>query len=476
MIGKARPILLCLAALASASAAERERSFHSAAGKEIRATFLSFQNNLVTLRRADGKTFDVPFDLLGSEDQEYVKKIAENARNIVADLNKAAGLPIANGDPFNELDAETFAKALALRPESTSRHGKSWRLYAAFVKDYTLFGAMPYSVALYSDGEGKVENISIVFANKGDFGSTAGFAADHFKKSGLVAPGSLSEAMALDARVVSASLASVLGTPDTQRYGEGDTRREISRWDWNGHSFLLSNEEGEYVSLAIVSTENADSGGKSARVTDAELKKRLVDGVIREDNGDVFISEIPMVDQGPKGYCVPATFERAMRTMGIEADMYLLAMVGLSGSGGGTIVEVLLENVKSAVYRKGRRTKEDEIRSLKIRDVKRYVDQGAPLMWTMCSVEDYNEIANLNTAGRKKDDPAFRQEIDGKAIELAAWAKPETNHHVCMIIGYNERTDEIAVSDSWGPQFELRWVPVSVADWASAGKLFMILP
>jgi hypothetical protein len=35
-----------------------------------------------------------------------------------------------------------------------------------------------------------------------------------------------------------------------------------------------------------------------------------------------------MVDQGPKGYCVPATFERAMRTMGIDADMYLLAMVG----------------------------------------------------------------------------------------------------------------------------------------------------
>ena len=35
-----------------------------------------------------------------------------------------------------------------------------------------------------------------------------------------------------------------------------------------------------------------------------------------------------MVNQGPKGYCVPATFERVLRTMGIESDMYLLAMLG----------------------------------------------------------------------------------------------------------------------------------------------------
>lgn len=45
-----------------------------------------------------------------------------------------------------------------------------------------------------------------------------------------------------------------------------------------------------------------------------------------------------------------------------------------------------------------------------------------------------------------------------------------------MIIGYNEATREIAVSDSWGQRFELRWVPVAVADWAGTGGIFMILP
>ena len=465
-----------LACSLSVSAASDVRAFKSSTGQEIKASFESFDGKTVTLKRADGKVFDVPLDRLSKADQDFVKNAAAGSSDDAARINKAAGLPFSEGKAFSQLDAETVAKALKLRPESTSKHGKSWRLYASFVKGYTLFGAMPFSVALYSDEDGKVENISIVYANKGDYGSTVGFAQDHFKSTGTPEPGSLDEAMNLDEKTVSDALTSVLGEATEQRYGETATRRTIKRWDWKGHSFLLSNEEGEYVSLSIVSTEVADNGGKSERMSDAELKERLVANVVHDDNGDVYISEIPMVDQGPKGYCVPATFERTMRTMGIDADMYLLAMVGQSKAGGGTVVELLLQNVKSAVYRKGRRTKEDQVKTLKIRDLKRYIDQGSPVMWTMCSVEDYNKIANKNTDGRSAEDPDFRAGMDTKSEELAATEKPTENRHICMIIGYNEATNEIAVSDSWGKRYEKRWVPVPVADWVSTGKLFMILP
>jgi hypothetical protein len=44
-----------------------------------------------------------------------------------------------------------------------------------------------------------------------------------------------------------------------------------------------------------------------------------------------------------------------------------------------------------------------------------------------------------------------------------------------LIVGYNEQTDELAVSDSWGQQFERCWVPVKLANWANHGGLFMIL-
>jgi len=181
-----------------------------------------------------------------------------------------------------------------------------------------------------------------------------------------------------------------------------------------------------------------------------------------------------MVDQGPKGYCVPATFERAMRYMGIEADMYLLAMVGETKAGGGTSVEMLMENLRSQVYRKGRRLKETDVKTLRIRDVKREIDSGIPLLWRMCSMEEYNEIADENTAKRGQEGHA--DWLAAKREKVAKYNKPGDNYHLCMIIGYNEKTGEIAVSDSWGKRFELRWVPVEVADWVNNGALVIIQP
>ncbi|GDY18595.1 hypothetical protein LBMAG55_19180 [Verrucomicrobiota bacterium] len=56
-----------------------------------------------------------------------------------------------------------------------------------------------------------------------------------------------------------------------------------------------------------------------------------------------------MVNQGPKGYCVPATWERVLRYMGIPADMYVLAMVGQSGAGGGTSLSTLAAGVRDTL-------------------------------------------------------------------------------------------------------------------------------
>ena len=460
------------------SHAEEMRVFHSAEGKPLTASFVGLTGDTVTLKRQDGKIFDLPKTKLSSEDQTYVSAIALQAGELGNKINTAAGHEIASGLPFASRKAEEIATKFRLRPESQSKYGRSWRLYAASVKDYLVFGAMPYSVALYSSQDGLATSMSIVFANKGDFGSTAGSAQDHFKGGTTATDSTLAGAMDRDEQTITQSLTAVLGAGKTERYGEGKTRRKVTRWDWNGYAFLLSNEEGEYVSLAVVSSQTADAGGKTTASKDEDLKKRLLASVVKSDNGDVRISEIPMVDQGPKGYCVPATFEREMRTMGLEADMYLLAMVGQSEAGGGTSVELLLKNVRHQVLSKGRRIKEEEIKQLRIQDIKRYINEGIPIMWRLCSMEEYNEAADKNTAARTKitDWKAYSTEILTTHSTLAKSPKPDSNHHLCMIIGYNEATQEIAVSDSWGARFELRWVPLSVANWASCGSLFMILP
>ena len=74
--------------------------------------------------------------------------------------------------------------------------------------------------------------------------------------------------------------------------------------------------------------DRADKGGRTDRISYDKMKERALTCVINKNNGDVLIENIPMVDQGPKGYCVPATWERYLRYFDMPADMYLLAIVG----------------------------------------------------------------------------------------------------------------------------------------------------
>ena len=43
-----------------------------------------------------------------------------------------------------------------------------------------------------------------------------------------------------------------------------------------------------------------------------------------------------------------------------------------------------------------------------------------------------------------------------------------------MVIGYNEATNEVAVSDSWGPRYELRWVHLDIAKAVTSRGGFVI--
>ena len=53
--------------------------------------------------------------------------------------------------------------------------------------------------------------------------------------------------------------------------------------------------------------------------------------------------------------------------------------------------------------------------------------------------------------------------------------QPNRNEgHMCMIIGYNKETGEVAVSDSWGPAFEERWVHGAEATQISQGTVMVI--
>lgn len=472
------PLLLLACCLNARAAIGEWRTLQDGEGGVIKARFEGLKDDHLLLRRQnDGKLFEVPAGMLTGEDRASFEAQAKQLSEELEKLSKMAGHPLFSGTPFEVRKAEEIARALQLNRESKTLHSASWRAYTG--DSYRLFGARPYSVALYADEAGNATVLSAVYSNKGDFKSGVGEGESHFDGKSTADKESLAKAMAEDEQAVLSGITGVLGAPKIQRFGDSRaTRRKVSRWDWNGHSLILSSQEGEYVSLSIVPLELADEGGKTAKVKDGDIRKRLLSDVVKEKNGDVFLGQIPMVNQGPKGYCVPATFERAMRAAGIEADMYLLAMVGKSGMGGGTSVEFLLEEVRQQVRSKGRRTKDERVKELRVRDVKRYIDEGVPVMWTMRSLGAYNKTANENTSKRKNvtDWTQWAKDIAEEAAILVKKESEQEAHHLCMIVGYNEATNELAVSDSWGASYERRWVPAPVANWASSGGLFMILP
>lgn len=460
------------------------RTFTNIQGVKIKARIKAVAKGKATITLENGRDYTVSVASFSPTDQSYIKQWTSKNPDTMTPAPIKSGLPLKkinvllghelfiDGDLWQN-PTDQVAARLQWPRESKTPYSSSYRAYPR--KDYSFVSARPYSAVLYG-GEGKVNGISIVFANKGDFFGAAGSGEDHFIK-GKAVPDTLeglNKIMDRDAKAISTSLTKILGSPKRQKFGDGKTRQTVFRWDWSGHAFLLANAKNEYVSLSIQPVEFADKRGRSKRVPDSLVRKRARENVENRDNGDVVINNIPMVDQGPKGYCVPATAERCMRYLGIPADMYLLAMAGQTGLGGGTSPTLLLDAVGKDIKRKGRSFKiwDGEI---KLRELTRYIDDGIPVMWTLFSTKPFNEIANTRT--KERQDLEMWSSYKKKVIQESSSTKLNKDRdtaHIVIIIGYNKDTNEIAFSDSWGERYMERWISIPEAQQVSQGRFYVV--
>ena len=436
---------------------ESLRTFTDTRGREIEARFLRASQEAVVVETKQGKEFTIPLAKLSQSDIDYVSKILAQAKA----LNESIGQPLFDdtGSSLWESDPKAVAKRLAWRLESETSRLISFRRYPE--TDYRFLNARPYSVALQGS-EGKVDVISIVFANKGDLFGASGSAEAHFDRDEPVPSNHeelLRQAIANDLARVNEALTKIAGPAAIQTLGEGAAQRKAHRWDWRGHAFLVTVDE-QYVGLRILPVEVADGGGKTARVPDSEVRKRIRANVTKRPNGDVVIKNIPMVHQGPKGYCVPATFERSLRYLDVPADMYLLAIAGNTSADGMTYTTPLINAIKRDVKRKGRRFELISKGNFKLSKLARILNEGTPIIWGLYSTPTFNETANTRTAARRKvsDWSAWKQRTKAFAAKADNVPVPTTNLHVAIIIGYNKKTGEIAFSDSWGPEYQERWL------------------
>jgi hypothetical protein len=388
-------------------------------------------------------------------------------------VNAALGAQLfADGNLWDD-DGKAVAERLGWPQESETSTDASYRLYA---KDTVkLLGCRPYSCSLFAE-QGKASGISIMFANKGDGVSVDSKTTDPKKvRERTEQIREFKKTIAEDARTIASKLTELLGKPTADKMGQGRlTSESVKRWDWQGHAFLLASPRDEYVALRIVTVKSADDGGRS-RVSDVELAARAKTRVERRPNGDVILKDIPMVNQGPKGYCVPATWERVMRYMGVPADMYILAMAGDTGAGGGSSVTAIAAGAKESIMRSGRKIESAAIKPDPV-SVAKYIDRGLPVMWAMFSTKEYNDIADARTKAREgvTDASEWRKAIADSRKGQKPLKVDRNTAHMCMIIGYNKDTGEIAVSDSWGDQFAERWILGVEAGQVSQGQFVVV--
>ena len=182
-----------------------------------------------------------------------------------------------------------------------------------------------------------------------------------------------------------------------------------------------------------------------------------------------------MVDQGPKGFCVPATMERMLRHLGIPADMYLLAMAANTDPGGGTRVSDVVAAVGRTARRHGRRVVTLSGRP-QTNNVREWIESGIPVLWAINTSSGIDDLINARTRerGEVSDWTAWKQSLKSVRREARQWAKAGDEGHVCLITGFNEETGELALSDSWGPGYEERWITEEEAAAISQGAMAVV--
>ncbi len=248
------------------------------------------------------------------------------------------------------------------------------------------------------------------------------------------------------------SLDKFAGKSQKGTWGEGRMKNKAQIWNFDDIVFSLEFKPKEFIILHI-----SQKGQKPSAVSVAASNSEEFDGVAnvkKSSNGDVFIDNIPMVDQGPKGYCVPATLERCFKYYNIpNVDMHKIAAVCNTQMGGGTTINNVMNDFKKVCNTyKLRMT---PVGSLSLYSIARFVDKGTPICWTMFSTDDYMKRMLENSAMRKSEN---FQDYCKKIDDQKKLKKKLEGAHICLIIGYNKKSNEIAVSNPWGERFQITWV------------------
>ena len=287
---------------------------------------------------------------------------------------------------------------------------------------------------------GKAARSTISFYNRGDSGDIEVKDFDRIFKT------------------IGQNLGQVLKVAPKRQLMSTNAALPVSGWMWSSPLATALLEYNEYqvpgkvikpeflrLKLAAPGQSDYTMGKMVTGVQSMELLKR----VTKKPDGEVYITGVPMVDQGQKGYCVAASCQRLFEYMRIPCDQHEMAQLVQVDADSGANVFGMQKSlakidgrfkvtfkplVNPEQYYSGssgkRRVSDKEFNSI----VKEYVNKGVPLLWAL-------------ELGRAQEDPP----LPGSGQTRGG--------HMRMIIGYkmeNNLITKILFTDSWGSGHELK--------------------
>jgi hypothetical protein len=294
----------------------------------------------------------------------------------------------------------------------------------------TCLGAQLFAVDLYGQNS-LIQRVVLGFVNRADL------ATRRSHLSSLSYPEAAQKEMAL------------IRTKLTERLGPATVQGNTERWGWLSHELILQ-QGPEALTLTIQKrAANTAQDPAALPLEKNQSVSSLTRFVKRGENGDVYIENLPPISQGNRNYCVPASWEKVLRHLGLGLNVYDLAQKG-GTQVDGTLYEPFKAEMKKLLLPSGYQVVSIPRTANDFNSLKPYINQGLPIIWGM----NANRLAEWIVRVRDRRDKLPATTFSNVGAPPAP--------HALLIIGYNNFHQEVALSDSTelGSSTPVIWIRV----------------
>lgn len=388
------------------------------------------------------------------------------------------GAAAADGSLFGSAEAgrQAFAGVRFHKVDETTR-----RLSAGAVEMGTLdFGEMLVKCA----EDGGIRSLRLMIYNKGDDGDISKEAFTARREAAMAA---------LDA------LTGVKGRALNVSAGDSGVKVKSAVWKTEHAVFRMDSSaatkggfKAEFIRLDIGADADSISHGGARN---AAGKSGLKAHVKHEEDGTVIIEGVPMVDQGMKGYCVPATLSRLFAYYGMDGvDQHALAALCNTQSDGGTSSLDMQEAIERICRKFHIRITVTEDYATVVTSIcepynKLAKKKGLPMLDPYMAPMMLADPDTLKEARAPKPAVAdkwlkdIRKSIDAGipvlwGVELGLYREPlsqpqSRGGHMRLIIGYNAKERTVVYTDSWGAGHERKVIGAAEALSMTTGRYIL---